>query len=206
MALLPSTNESAGFDDDEDDQQYTDEEETEHVQEKVLVPGEVMHGRAQVVLVRVPEQPLQPPDGPVERLCDLVRQETAVLSSAVGIRGISEHLGEGVHEPLLGQLLELNSDTESLTLSLSGIGRLITKHWHGHYRFLVAESLLDAGLAAVGDKDLEVGVRQDLLLRQPLTQLDIGGQVIHFLKGQEGSSLQDHSKIVMFLLLCLRKI
>ncbi len=67
---------------DDDDVEDTDDNKTRHIYEKVLVPRKVVHGRAQAVLARVPQQPLQPPDGLVERFRDLVCQEAAVLSGA----------------------------------------------------------------------------------------------------------------------------
>ncbi len=47
---------------------------------------------------------------------------------------------------------------------------------------LMTERLLEAGLSYVSDKELGVRVSEDVLLRQPLGQLDVGRQVRHRLR------------------------
>jgi len=46
-------------------------------------------------------------------------------------------------------------------------------------RFLIAKWFLEAWLSSVSDEDFEVRMSQNVVLRQPLGQEDVGGQVIH---------------------------
>ena len=55
----------------------------------------------------------------------------------------------------------------------------MSKNGFSYNRFLIAERFLEARLSSVGDEDFEVLMGQDVVLRQPLGQENVGWQVSH---------------------------
>ena len=121
----------------------------DHIQKEILRPAEVMSDWPHAGVVRMPQEILQPPDRPLQRMLRLVHDEITQPRHRALVLRVIKDLGDGGKEAVLGHLVPSDLQPHLLVDHLLDIDALVPLDRNAHNGRLVADCLLDAARAPV---------------------------------------------------------